>query len=49
MSIADFTALPISRALATAKNITLQGRDEIIAGRVMHEIANASNSSTPWA
>jgi excinuclease ABC subunit A len=38
MSIADFTALPISRALETAKNITLQGRDEIIAGRVMHEI-----------
>jgi excinuclease ABC subunit A len=38
MSIADFTALPISRALETAKNITLKGRDEIIAGRVMHEI-----------
>src|SRR5882757_371369 len=38
MSIADFTALPISRALETAKNITLRGRDEIIAGRVMHEI-----------
>jgi excinuclease ABC subunit A len=38
MSIADFTALPISRALDTAKNITLKGRDEIIAGRVMHEI-----------
>jgi excinuclease ABC subunit A len=38
MSIADFTALPISRALETAKSITLKGRDEIIAGRVMHEI-----------
>src|SRR5258706_28103 len=38
MSIADFTALPISRSLETAKNITLKGRDEIIAGRVMHEI-----------
>jgi excinuclease ABC subunit A len=38
MSIADFTALPISRALETAKKIVLKGRDEIIAGRVMHEI-----------
>ena len=38
MSIADFTALPISRALETARKITLKGRDEIIAGRVMHEI-----------
>jgi excinuclease ABC subunit A len=38
MSIAEFTALPISRALETARKITLQGRDEIIAGRVMHEI-----------
>ena len=38
MSIADFTALPISRALETALKIVLKGRDEIIAGRVMHEI-----------
>ena len=38
MSIADFTALPISRALETAQKIVLKGRDEIIAGRVMHEI-----------
>jgi excinuclease ABC subunit A len=38
MSIADFTALPVSRALATAKKIQLQGRDEIIAGRIVHEV-----------
>jgi excinuclease ABC subunit A len=38
MSIADFTALPISRALEVARKIKLAGREEIIAGRVMHEI-----------
>jgi excinuclease ABC subunit A len=38
MSIADFTALPVSRALEVARNIKLAGREEIIAGRVMHEI-----------
>src|SRR6266852_4791906 len=38
MSIADFTALPISRALEVAQGIKLQGRDALIAGRVMHEI-----------
>ena len=38
MSIADFTALPVSRALDVAAKITLAGREEIIAGRVMHEI-----------
>jgi excinuclease ABC subunit A len=38
MSIADFTALPVSRALEVAGRIKLQGREEIIAGRIMHEI-----------
>src|ERR1700745_2605625 len=38
MSIAEFTALPISRALEVARSIKLAGREEKIAGRVMHEI-----------
>src|ERR1700676_135994 len=38
MSIADFTALPVSRALETARKIQLTGRDAAIAGRVVHEI-----------
>ncbi len=38
MSIADFTALPVSRALETAKSIKLTGREAIIAGRIVHEI-----------
>jgi len=38
MSIADFTALPVSRALEVAQKIKLTGREELIAGRIMHEI-----------
>jgi excinuclease ABC subunit A len=38
MSIADFTAMPVSRALERAKGIHLHGREEQIAGRIMHEI-----------
>jgi excinuclease ABC subunit A len=38
MSIADFTALPVSRALEVASKIKLAGREQLIAGRVMHEI-----------
>ncbi|HZQ19770.1 MAG TPA: excinuclease ABC subunit UvrA [Terriglobales bacterium] len=38
MSIADFTAMPVSRALEKAKSIKLTGREEQIAGRIMHEI-----------
>jgi len=38
MSIADFTALPVSRALEIAQKIKLTGREELIAGRIMHEI-----------
>jgi excinuclease ABC subunit A len=38
MSIADFTALPASRALEVAQGIKLAGREAAIAGRVMHEV-----------
>src|SRR3981189_3607994 len=38
MSISDFTALPVSRALETARKIKLAGREETIAGRIVHEI-----------
>ncbi|MGH9501929.1 MAG: excinuclease ABC subunit UvrA [Terriglobales bacterium] len=38
MSIADFTAMPVSRALETARKIKLNGREAIIAGRIVHEI-----------
>jgi excinuclease ABC subunit A len=38
LSIADFTGLPISRALETARKIKLVGRDETIASRILHEI-----------
>ncbi len=38
MSIADFTALPVSRALETARSIQLKGREAIIAGRLVQEI-----------
>jgi len=38
MSIADFTALPVSRSLEMARSIKLSGREQIIAGRIVHEI-----------
>jgi excinuclease ABC subunit A len=38
ISIADFTGLPVTRALETAKKIQLTGREAIIAGRIVHEI-----------
>src|SRR3954447_4786125 len=38
MSIADFTAMPVSRALEVAQGIHLAGREAAIAGRVMHEV-----------
>ncbi|MBS1849927.1 MAG: excinuclease ABC subunit UvrA [Acidobacteria bacterium] len=38
LSIADFTALPVSRALETARKIKLTGREATIAGRIVHEI-----------
>ncbi len=38
MSIADFTALPIARALPVAKGVKLMGRDLAVAGRIQHEI-----------
>ncbi|HEX8815928.1 MAG TPA: excinuclease ABC subunit UvrA [Terriglobales bacterium] len=39
VSIAEFTALPVSRALEAARKINLTGREAIIAGRIVHEIA----------
>jgi excinuclease ABC subunit A len=38
MSIADFTRLPVSRALEVAAKIQLTGREALIAGRIVHEI-----------
>ncbi|HEX4487339.1 MAG TPA: excinuclease ABC subunit UvrA, partial [Terriglobales bacterium] len=38
MSIADFTALPVSRAWDAAKKIKLTERETIIAGRIVHEV-----------
>src|SRR4029077_15027097 len=38
MSIADFTGLSVARSLEVAKKIQLKGREELIAGRLMHEI-----------
>jgi excinuclease ABC subunit A len=39
MSIADFTALPVSRAVEAAAQIKLTEREERIAGRIRKEIA----------
>src|SRR5579864_1442696 len=39
LSIADFTALPVSRAVDVAAKITLTDRERLIAGRVLHEIS----------
>ena len=38
MSIAEFTAMPVARALEVAQKIKLAGREAQIAGRVMHEV-----------
>jgi excinuclease ABC subunit A len=38
MSIADFTGLPVSRALETSKKVRLTGREETVAGRIVHEV-----------
>jgi excinuclease ABC subunit A len=39
LSIADFTALPVSRAVGTAAKIQLNEREMAIAGRVLDEIS----------
>ncbi|HWR34869.1 MAG TPA: excinuclease ABC subunit UvrA [Clostridia bacterium] len=39
MSIADFTTLPVSRAVEAIDKVSLNGRERQIAGRVVHEIA----------
>jgi excinuclease ABC subunit A len=38
MSIADFTGFSVARSLEVAQKIQLKGREELIAGRIMHEI-----------
>jgi excinuclease ABC subunit A len=38
MSIADFTGLSVAHSLEVAQKIQLKGREELIAGRIMHEI-----------
>jgi len=38
LSIADFTAMPVAKALGKAADIRLSGREEQIAGRIMQEI-----------
>jgi len=38
MSIADFTGLPVTRALEAARKVQLGGREAVIAGRIVHEI-----------
>jgi excinuclease ABC subunit A len=39
MSIADFTALPVSRAVGAAAKIKLNERESKIAGRILREVA----------
>jgi excinuclease ABC subunit A len=39
LSIADFTALAIARAVEVAATVKLTGREQLIAGRVLHEIS----------
>ena len=39
VSISDFTALSVSRALAVAHKITLTGREQQLAGRIVKEIS----------
>ena len=39
MSIADFTALPVARAVEAVARIRLTGREDKIAGRIVKEIA----------
>ncbi len=39
LSIADFTALPVSRSVEVAGKIQLNARERLIAGRVLHEIS----------
>ena len=40
MSIGDFTALPLSKALETAQGWELNPRERLIAGRIVEEIQN---------
>jgi excinuclease ABC subunit A len=39
LSISEFTALPVSRAVEVAAKVELNAREQLIAGRVLHEIS----------
>lgn len=39
ISIADFTGMPVARALQAAQKVTLNEREKMVAGRVLREIA----------
>jgi excinuclease ABC subunit A len=39
LSIADFTALAVARAVEVAAKVKLNGREQLIAGRVLHEVS----------
>jgi excinuclease ABC subunit A len=39
LSIADFTALPLNRALSAAINLTFTAREALVAERIRHEVA----------
>ena len=45
MSIADFTALPVSRAVEAAAKIKLNEREEKIAGRILQRNRGAAGIS----
>ena len=44
LSISDFTALPVVRAVDVASRIKLNDRETLVAGRVLHEITSGCNS-----
>jgi hypothetical protein len=47
-SIAEFTALPVARALVTVRNWEFGERETQIAGRVLDEIRGGWSFSPPW-
>ena len=49
LSIADFTALPLNRALSAAINLKFTEREALIAERIRREVESGSNSSAPLA
>jgi len=47
LSIADFTALPLNRALSAAINLSFTARQALVAERIRREIAERWSSSAP--